>query len=106
MKHNDVVIRPFAFDDLPAMVEVTNRSVECNQEDQYVTLEALKERFTAPYFFPEANCFVAVVKDRLVGYCTAELDPRNGRGWGLGHVHPETRRHGIGNERPWNWRQE
>ena len=96
MKHNEVVIRPFEWDDLSSLVDVTNRSVECNQEDQYVTAEALKERFDAPYFFPQANCFVAVADGRIVGYCTAELDPRNGRGWGSGHVHPDARRQGIG----------
>jgi mycothiol synthase len=96
MKLNNVVIRPFEWDDLPALADVTNRSVEGNQEVQYVTLESLKERFNAPYFFPQANCFVALAEGRIVGYCTAELDPRNGQGWGSGHVHPDARGQGIG----------
>lgn len=96
MQRTNVVIRSFEWDDLPAMVDVTNRSVECNQEDQFVTLEALTARFAAPYFSPQANSFVALVDGQLVGYCTAELDPRNGRGWGLGHVHPAWRGQGIG----------
>jgi len=96
MRYSNVEIRLFAWDDLPTMVDLTNRSVECNQEDQFVTLEALTERFSAPYFFPEANCFVALAEGQIVGFCTAELDPRNGRGWGWGHVHPDARRQGIG----------
>lgn len=96
MKLDHVVIRPFEWDDLPAMVEVANRSIECNQEDQYVTLESLQENFNRPYFYPLVNCFVARVDDRIVGYTTAELDPRNGQGWGTGYVHPAVRRQGIG----------
>ncbi|CAG0986709.1 partial Mycothiol acetyltransferase, partial [Anaerolineae bacterium] len=96
MKRDHVIIRPFEWDDLPAMVEVANRSIECNQEDQYVTLESLQENFNRPYFYPLANCFVALVDGRVVGYTTAELDPRNGQGWGVGYVHPDVRRQGIG----------
>lgn len=96
MKRESLVIRPFEWDDLPAMVEVANRSIACNQEDQYVTLKSLQENFNRPYFYPLANCFVALVDGRIVGYTTAELDPRNGQGWGTGYVDPEVRRQGIG----------
>jgi mycothiol synthase len=92
----DMTIRPFEWDDLPALVEITNRSVEHNQEDQFVTLQSLQERFKAPYFYPEVNCFIAVTDGHPIGYCTAELDPRNGKGWGSGHVHPDYHRHGVG----------
>ncbi|MBN1311586.1 MAG: GNAT family N-acetyltransferase [Anaerolineae bacterium] len=96
MRNIDVTIRAFEWDDLPELVEITNRSVEHNQEDQFVTLEVLRERFEAPYFYAEANCFVAMVDGQIAGYCTAELDPRFGKGWGSGYVHPEYLRRGIG----------
>ncbi|MBN1430573.1 MAG: GNAT family N-acetyltransferase [Anaerolineae bacterium] len=96
MNNHDVTIRSFEWDDLPALMEINNRSVAHHQEDQFFTAESIRERFEAPYFYPEANCFVATVDSHPVGYCTAELDPRNGKGWGSGHVHPDYHRRGIG----------
>ncbi len=89
-------IRTFTWDDLPALVEIVNRSVEANQEDQGTTLDQLKGQFEQPYFGPLENVLVAEVDQRLAGYCTAELHPLEGRAWGSGHVDPAYRRQGIG----------
>jgi ribosomal protein S18 acetylase RimI-like enzyme len=90
-------IRPFDWADLDTLVNVINRSVEANQEDHFTNLDALRARFEAPYFTPRENCFVALTDDhRVIGYITAELDPRIGQGWGEGHVDPDVRHQGIG----------
>lgn len=92
-----VRLRAFVWDDLPALVAVINAAAAHDGEDQATTLDALRERFTRPYFEPEQNCLVAVLPDgALAGYCTAELDPRFGKGWGTGAVRPEHRGQGIG----------
>lgn len=96
-ERDDAHLRPFAWDDLPALVAVINAAAAHDGEDQATTLDALRERFTRPYFEPERNCVVAALPDgTLAGYCTAELDPRLGKGWGTGVVRPDYRRRGIG----------
>lgn len=92
-----ITIRNFTFDDLPALAAVINRAAAADQEDYSTTLEDLRTRFERPYFYPEDNCFVAVLPEgTLVGYTTADLDPRVGLGWGMGCVDPAYRRQGIG----------
>ncbi|WP_119066969.1 GNAT family N-acetyltransferase [Aggregatilinea lenta] len=92
-----VKLRRFVWDDLPVLLEVINAASAFDGDDQADTLDGLRERFTRPYFEPERNCFVAVTDaGALVGYCTAELDPRFGTGWGTGAVLPGCRRQGIG----------
>ena len=90
-------LRKFTFDDLPAMVDVINRAAEADQEDTQTTLVDLRTRFERPYFFPEQNCIIATDNNnKIIGYVTAELDPRFGKGWGTGCVDPAYRRQGIG----------
>mgnify|MGYP005850655669 FL=1 len=97
MEIEPVEIRRFRWDDVPILVEITNRAVEADGDDHITTEAELQDRFQMPYMNPEANCFVAVLDEGVVaGYCTAELDPRVGRGWGVGYVHPAYRRRGIG----------
>jgi mycothiol synthase len=92
-----IQIRKFQPDDLPALVDIINRAVAFDQQDGSTTLEDLHSRFERPYFDPQDNCLVAFTADRCVaGYCTAELDPRVGQGWGEGHVDPDYRHQGIG----------
>jgi mycothiol synthase len=90
-------IRSFRFDDLPALAAVINRAAEADQEDSRTTLDDLRARFERPYFFPEQNCLVATGPGGdILGYVTAELDPRFGKGWGTGCVDPAHRGQGIG----------
>lgn len=91
-----LTIRPYCPADLPALVEVINRAVEIDQEPGQTTLEDLQHSFERPYFYPEHNCLIAELDGRVVGMCTAELDPRVGQGWGSGRIHPDFRRQGIG----------
>jgi ribosomal protein S18 acetylase RimI-like enzyme len=91
-----VRIRKFQPDDLPALVDVINRAAAFDQEDQFTTLEDLRCRFERPYFYPQDNCLIAAMGDKIAAYCTAELDPRVGQGWGTGCVVPDLRRRGIG----------
>ncbi|MBN1967543.1 MAG: GNAT family N-acetyltransferase [Anaerolineae bacterium] len=90
-------LRQFSMDDLPALVAVINRAAEADREDSFTTLDALRNRFERPYFYPEHNCLVAVTDGgEIVGYVTTELDPRFGKGWGTGCVDPAWRGQGIG----------
>lgn len=94
---NDITIRNFQPDDLPALANLINAAATADQDDSFTTEDALRERFYRPYVYVEDNCFVAITgTGRIVGYITAELDPRFGRGWGTGCVHPEFRRQGMG----------
>ncbi|NLX10292.1 MAG: GNAT family N-acetyltransferase [Chloroflexi bacterium] len=95
--NDKITIRPFVWDDLPALVDVINASVEANGEDQFATLDDLRTRFEQPYFFPLQNVLVAVEPGgAIVGCVSAEMDPRYGRGWGFGQVHPAWRNQGVG----------
>lgn len=97
MNGETVEIRRFRWADLPALVAITNRAVVADGDDHTTTEDELRDRFEAPYMNPESNCLVAVVAGHTVaGYCTAELDPRVGKGWGTGYVDPDYRRQGIG----------
>lgn len=93
----DIAIRTFHSDDLPALVDVINRAADADATDSHTTLDDLRARFERPYFYPEQNCFIAVLPTgEIAGYTTAELDPRVGKGWGSGYVDPAYRRKGIG----------
>ncbi len=95
--NNNITIRPFAWDDLPALADVINASVEANGEDQFSNAAELRARFEQPYFGPLENVLVAVEQGgSIVGCVSAEMDPRVGKGWGFGHVHPAYRGQGIG----------
>jgi hypothetical protein len=66
-----VAIRTFQPDDLPALVDLINRAVAADQDDQFTSLEALQQRFAMPYFWPDQNCFIATLPDgHIVGYVT------------------------------------
>ena len=87
--NNNITIRPFTWDDLPALADVINASVEANGEDQFSNAADLRARFEQPYFGPLENVLVAVEQGgSIVGCVSAEMDPRVGKGWGFGHVHP------------------
>ncbi|MBN1565441.1 MAG: GNAT family N-acetyltransferase [Anaerolineae bacterium] len=93
----DMTIRTFQFDDLPALTNVINAAAAADHEDTRTTSDDLRTRFERPYFYAEQNVLLAEQPDgTLIGYVTAELDPRFGRGWGTGCVHPDYRRQGIG----------
>jgi mycothiol synthase len=95
--NDTITIRTFQADDLPALVDLINTTDATDHEDASTTINTLRERFYRPYFYVEDNCFVAVTDTgRIVGYVIADLDPRFGRGWGTGCVHPEFRRQGLG----------
>lgn len=97
MRASPLEIRGFRWADLPVLVEITNRAAAADGDDHTTTEAELSDRFEMPYMNPEANCLVAVVGgDTIAGFCTAELDPRQGRGWGMGCVAPVYRRQGIG----------
>ncbi|MBC7809514.1 MAG: GNAT family N-acetyltransferase, partial [Burkholderiales bacterium] len=93
----DITIRPFTFDDLPALVHLRNAASVLDRDEGRVSQEELEHEFNAPNFSPERDCFVAVSPTaQVVGYSSMKLDAANGRGLGQGVVHPYYRRKGIG----------
>lgn len=97
MSQHRLTIRSYTPADLPALVDVINRAVAHDHEDHFTTLDTLRAHAERFYVTPEHNWFAAVTaQGRLVGFATAEIDPRVGRGWGLGCVDPDCRRQGIG----------
>ncbi|MBI5960051.1 MAG: GNAT family N-acetyltransferase [Chloroflexi bacterium] len=97
MFQNNITIRSYSPADLPALVDVVNRAVAHDCEDQYTTLDMLRAHAERFYVTPENNWFTAVTPEgRIVAFATAEIDPRVGKGWGWGYVDPDFRRQGIG----------
>jgi mycothiol synthase len=92
-----LTIRSYSPADLPALVEVVNRAVAHDGEDQYTSLDTLRAHSERFYVNPQDNWFVATTPDgRVIGFAAAEIDPRIGRGWGGGYVDPDFRRQGVG----------
>lgn len=92
-----ITIRTYDPSDLPALVDLINRAVAFDSEDQFITLDALRAHAERFYITPQHNWFVAVTADgRPVGWATAEIDPRIGIGWGDCRVDPDFRSQGIG----------
>ncbi len=92
-----VTIRSYCPADLPALVEVINRAVAHDGEDQYTTLDTLRAHAERFYVNPQDNWFVAATPaGRVIGFAAAEIDPRIGRGWGGGYVDPDFRRQSVG----------
>lgn len=97
MIQNGITIRPYSPADLPALVEVINRAVAHDGEDQFTTLDTLRAHAERFYVNPQDNWFVAATPEgRVIGFAAAELDPRIGKGWGGGYVDPDFRRQGVG----------
>ncbi|MBN1964348.1 MAG: GNAT family N-acetyltransferase [Anaerolineae bacterium] len=98
MDDNTVILRPFRWDDLPALVDVTDAAADADQEQERFTVETLREELTLEND-PEADCVVAVTPaGKIVGYAYVEFQDDADRVWGYGWgaVHPDRRRQGIG----------
>lgn len=98
-EHNPMTfaIRPFQWDDLPAIVEIMNAvRVACGDDERY-TLDEVRHDYQVPDFDPLTDCFVAVDQaGRVIGVDNVEIEVPFARGWSEGFVHPDCWRQGIG----------
>jgi mycothiol synthase len=91
-----VSIRPFRWDDLPALVEMLNTAAAFDQDGFYYTVDEM--RHTLSQRNPEADTFVAVsAEGQLVGFANSNFSSDYGE-WAWGSVHPNFRRKGIGTQ--------
>ncbi|HEX3054339.1 MAG TPA: GNAT family N-acetyltransferase, partial [Aggregatilineaceae bacterium] len=95
----DILIRLFRWDDLAAVVEVTNASADVDHAQERYDADSMRDELTA-HNDPEQDCYVAVTPDgTLIGHCYVEFHNVEGdQVWGFcwGSVHPDYRRQGIG----------
>lgn len=97
LARTDLRIRTFIYDDLPALVGLTNICAEHAGEDWRYNLEDAERDWHSPDFFPERDALVVFdEQNQLIAYGFCEKDVIPNRGFAGGHVHPEYRRQGIG----------
>jgi mycothiol synthase len=110
---DEIEIRPYRRQDLPALVELTNQADTFDRMERPTTLAELEHDMGSPHYYPETDCFLAWEGDRLAGY--ADLFLRVGETgkenfvWTWGVVHPQWRRRGLGRrlmERLWRRAEE
>jgi len=95
-----IQIRPFRWEDLPALVELINEADAHDRRERGTSLRELEEEFREPGFAPEENVFLVELEpgEKLVGYGALALrlggEADSFFVWGV--VHPEFRRRGIG----------
>jgi mycothiol synthase len=110
---NEITIRNYRPDDLPALVALINEADAFDQMERATTQEELGFEMTWPNYHPETDCFLAWQDGRLIGYADFLLR-KGGRGedsifytWGI--VHPGWRRRGLGRrllEMLYHWAEE
>ncbi len=89
-------VRPFRWDDLPALVDMLNEAAAFDQDGFYYTGDEM--RHVLQQRNPEADVFVAISEQgRLVGFADAVFNGDYGE-WAWGSVHPDYRRQGIGRQ--------
>lgn len=92
----DVSIRPFRWDDLPALVDMLNVVAVFDQDGFHYTQDEVRHQFEQPPRRPEADVFLAVAGDgRVVGFTTTTFQADYGE-WAWGCVHPDARRQRVG----------
>ena len=93
-----VKIRQFTWDDIYPLVAMLNTANQVDRESTRYTVDSLHHLFSTPTYKPERDGFVAVTPtQRILAYADTWLDTRTGKAWGMGAVHPDYRRRGLGN---------
>ena len=94
----DIFIRTYRPEDIPALVTLTNEADACDKMERATTLEEAQHDMATPNYYPETDCFMAWDNGRLVGYADFFLRIGDAEStcysWGL--VHPDWRRRGLG----------
>jgi mycothiol synthase len=100
MMADNIHIRNYRPDDLPALVALINDADAVDKLERATTLQEMDHEMGFPTAHPETDCFLAWDNGRLVGY--TDLFAREGDAhldgtiycWGV--VHPQWRRRGLG----------
>jgi mycothiol synthase len=100
MMADNIHIRNYRPDDLPALVALINDADAVDKLERATTLQELEHEMSFPTAHPETDCFLAWDDDRLVGYTdlfAPEGDAHmDGTIYCWGVVHPLWRRRGLG----------
>jgi mycothiol synthase len=90
------IVRPFRWDDLPALVDMLNTTAAYDQDGFYYTLDNMRHMLQQRN--PEADVFVAITTEgQLIGFVDTIFNSDYGE-WAWGSVHPDYRRQGIGTQ--------
>jgi mycothiol synthase len=98
----EVTIRTYRREDLPALVAMMNEADAHDKLDRRTTLEEMEHAINWPTTNPETDRFLAWAGDRLVGQAGIYVqkgDPETDKEVAIycpGMVHPEWRRRGVG----------
>jgi mycothiol synthase len=100
MSELNVALRPFAWDDLPIVVDVINRSEAVDQVERGTSEEETRTWWGAPPGSAERDAFLALVAGEVVGYGRVVLGEGNGfsQFQARGTVAPEWRGRGVGTQ--------
>jgi mycothiol synthase len=99
---NNITIRNYCPDDLPALVALINEADAFDKLERATTLQEMEHELSFPTIHPETDCFLAWDGDGLVGYSDLYVRPGNPEAGGestiycWGVVHPQWRRRGLG----------
>jgi mycothiol synthase len=100
MSELNVELRPFTWDDLTTVVDLTNRGEAVDQVERGTSEEETRTWWGSPPGDPEQDAFVAVADGQAVGYGRVLL--REGEGFSrfeaYGTVAPEWRGRGVGTQ--------
>ena len=96
--NDNIIIRTYRPEDMPAMVTLTNEADAYDQMERATTLAETEHDMATPNYYPETDLFMAWDNGRLVGFADIFLRVGDAEStcysWGL--VHPEWRRRGLG----------
>lgn len=95
----ELLIRHFQWEDIPAMVELSNFSQEADGLDGRVSVAEMENEFRSPIYTPEEDYLVIYNPEgNLIAYGCAEKSDIPYRAWGQAVVHPDYRGQGIGTQ--------
>jgi len=69
----EIKLRAFSWDDLPAVVDVLNRSEAADRLDRGTSEQELGQSWTSPGVKPERHAFLAIVDSEVIGYGRIQL---------------------------------
>jgi mycothiol synthase len=95
----ELLIRHFRWEDIPAMVELSNLSQEADGLEGRTSIAEMENEFRSPIYSPEEDYLVIYNPEgKLIAYGCAEKSDIPYRAWGHAVVHPDYRGQGLGTQ--------